>query len=97
MSLEEIAKIALENPETTAAVAGLSGYSALTYLAGRAQNFKSYNEAQERIEEGFYDSIGDYLKGLYDKGVEHECLAEQEYRESSMDEEESGDIFSYGD
>jgi hypothetical protein len=86
MVLEDIAKIALENPDFTAATASTAAYSALTYTAGRTQNFTRH-EAEEILEEGAYNNLKDCLKGLYGKGVSDACEAELDYRDRELPEE----------
>lgn len=84
MSLEEIARTILENPELTASTGAAAVYSAGTYLAGRSQKFTE-KEAENLLDEGFYNSIEDYLKGLYGKGVADACRDELDQRWGQLD------------
>lgn len=66
MSLEEVVKTALENPELTALGAGTL-YTAGTYLMGRMHTYETTREAEQILEEGYSSGL-DLLRGLYDKG-----------------------------
>lgn len=78
MSLEEIVKTALENPELIAA-GGTAAYGAATYMVGRSMKY-NLEEAEKELEEGFYNSPADILSGLYELGRKHACEAEIDYR-----------------
>lgn len=85
--MEELVKNLLEDPEMTAASAGIAAgtaYAALTYVAGRSFNYGTLKEAEETLENDIYSSRLDYLKGLYDKGKEHAARVDI-YEKTSME------------
>ena len=84
--MEELVKSLLEDPVFTAA-GGAAVYAAVTYAAGRANSY-TRKEAENLLEDGLYDSAGDVLRGLYDKGRQHAAEAEIDLRQEEFEPEE---------
>lgn len=98
---EELVKTLLENPEM-ALTGGSIAYGALSYAAGKSRSFATEKEAELALDKSSYDSLGDVLKGLYNKGIEHAAKDEIELRRSEAEEyineiENEGEFSSWED